>query len=218
MATKYKSDLEKIAQSRTAIENSSLNTEISQLLLEVGYGTEKLQEGKELLAKATKAYDFNTEKNKETSMAYNGFCEKKKELQDLYRKHRRRAKVLFEENKPLIIRLQLQKAIPTLYLEWMDSVKIFYTVLLDNEEMQIPFTVVKISQKELQTTYALIAEVEKQKELHRNVKAESQEATKLKNKAIKELELWIRKFYSYAKIALEDQPQLLESLGKMVRS
>ena len=49
-------------------------------------------------------------------------------------------------------------------------------------------------------------------------KGESQDATKLKDTAFGELDDWMRDFYAVAKIALEDNPQLLESLGKFVRS
>lgn len=49
-------------------------------------------------------------------------------------------------------------------------------------------------------------------------KGESQDATKLKDTAFIELDDWMSEFYVVAKIALEDNPQLLESLGKFVRS
>jgi hypothetical protein len=47
---------------------------------------------------------------------------------------------------------------------------------------------------------------------------ESQEATRGKDKALAELEEWMSDFYAVARIAMEDQPQLLESLGLLVRS
>lgn len=49
-------------------------------------------------------------------------------------------------------------------------------------------------------------------------KGESQDATKLKDTAFGELDDWMREFYAVAKIALEDNPQLLESLEKFVRN
>lgn len=49
-------------------------------------------------------------------------------------------------------------------------------------------------------------------------KGESQDATKLKDSAFGEIDDWMSEFYAVAKIALEDNPQLLESLGKFVRS
>ncbi len=39
-----------------------------------------------------------------------------------------------------------------------------------------------------------------------------------KNKAFKDLEKYMSSFYAVARIALENEPQLLESLGKLVKS
>jgi len=47
---------------------------------------------------------------------------------------------------------------------------------------------------------------------------ESQDATKIKDAAFVKMDDWMSEFYAVAKIALEDNPQLLESLGKLVRS
>lgn len=49
-------------------------------------------------------------------------------------------------------------------------------------------------------------------------RGENQQATKDKDKAFADLEKWVSEFYSIARIALEDKPQLLESLKKFVRS
>ncbi|WP_439130293.1 hypothetical protein [Polaribacter sp.] len=49
-------------------------------------------------------------------------------------------------------------------------------------------------------------------------KGNAQNATKTKNNAFKQLEKWMSNFYAVAKIALEGEPQLLESLGKLVKS
>ena len=49
-------------------------------------------------------------------------------------------------------------------------------------------------------------------------KGETQNATKVKDQAFTAIEKWMRKFYAVANIALEDNPQLLESLGVFVRS
>ena len=49
-------------------------------------------------------------------------------------------------------------------------------------------------------------------------KGESQQATKDKNDAFDALDKWVTRFFKVAKIALEDRPQLLESLGKIMKN
>ncbi len=107
---------------------------------------------------------------------------------------------------------------PTTYLSSMDSVKVFYKEALENQEILTALQVLKVSTEELQTTQGLINDVEKLRNEYLNEKGESQEATKVKDEALKQLDKWMRNFYAVASIALEDNPQLIESLGKVVKS
>ena len=47
---------------------------------------------------------------------------------------------------------------------------------------------------------------------------ESQAATKAKDAAFAKIDDWMSEFYAVARIGLEDNPQLLEALGKIVKS
>jgi hypothetical protein len=49
-------------------------------------------------------------------------------------------------------------------------------------------------------------------------KGESQDSTKIKDAAFYKIDDWMSEFYAVAKIGLEDNPQLLEALGKIVRN
>jgi len=218
MSRKSQTELQRIDQGKTAIGNSVANAEISELLAEVGYGTEKMQEGQSILSSAISAYDNNKVEDTETDLAHDLFEDKKEELEKIYAKHRKRAKLRFDEDASTLIKLELHKAIPTTYLEWLETVKIFYKVLLGDEALQLSLQGVKISQTELQETQGLISQTEKLREAYLNEDGESQDATKIKDKSIKNLDKWMGKFFSYAEIALEDKPQLLESLGKFVKS
>ena len=72
--------------------------------------------------------------------------------------------------------------------------------------------------EQLNDTIQLIATLEAARSKYLREKGESQDATKLKDKAFGEIDEWMSEFYAVAKIALEENPQLLESLGKFVRS
>lgn len=72
--------------------------------------------------------------------------------------------------------------------------------------------------KELTTTNKVIADVVLARREYLREKGESKEATKVKDAAFDKMDDWMRDFYAVSKIALEDHPQLLESLGKLVRS
>lgn len=64
----------------------------------------------------------------------------------------------------------------------------------------------------------LVAELEASRASYLKEKGESQNTTDLKDEAFRKLNSWMSDFKSIARIALEDQPQLLEALGIFVRS
>jgi len=76
----------------------------------------------------------------------------------------------------------------------------------------------KISLEELNATQAQIGELKTTRASYRREVGESQEATKKKDAAFAKIDDWMSEFYAVARIALEDQPQLLEALGKVVKS
>ncbi len=64
----------------------------------------------------------------------------------------------------------------------------------------------------------LISELETARAVYLKEKGgESQDATKGKDAAFAKIDDWMSEFYAVAKIGLEDNPQLLEALGKTIR-
>ena len=78
-------------------------------------------------------------------------------------------------------------------------------------------SVLKISADDLKEGNKLISELEIARETYLKEKGESQDATKAKDAAIYKIDEWMSKFFAVAKIGLEDNPQLLEALGKTVK-
>ncbi len=76
----------------------------------------------------------------------------------------------------------------------------------------------KITQQEIKKQLQLLTEVEQAYTDYQKEKGESQQATKDKNDAFDALDKWVTRFFKVAKIALEDRPQLLESLGKIMKN
>ena len=76
----------------------------------------------------------------------------------------------------------------------------------------------KITAEQLNAANALIADVETTRADYLREKGESQNATQTKDASFAVLDDWMSEFYAVARIALEDQPQLLEALGLLVRN
>ena len=206
-----------LEQSRIVLTNTTSQTKIATILAEFGYNEETLNQGKTLYEEALKAYNFNKQEDLETTEAYALFTQKKEALQQLYRLHRKKAKVIFKKDPMSLTKLNLSGSLPTAYLSWMETLNTFYQEA-QNPELQKRMARLKITPEEVNKGAALITETETARAEYLREKGESQDATKQKDQTFAQLDEWMREFFDVAKIALEDNPQLLESLGKFVRS
>jgi len=104
------------------------------------------------------------------------------------------------------------------YIKWLEVVKKFYSVAIKDSGIQAKLVRLKITLDDLTAASTLISDLEAARAEYLREKGESQDATKAKDTAFVKIDDWMSEFYAVARIALEDRPQLLESLGKFVRS
>ena len=211
-------DAEILELYRVSLTNAGSQPAIAQVLDEFGYGPEKLAEGRAKLDDAFAAYHGKGIEDNETSAARHAFDTKKDQLTKLYALDRRKAKAVFRKEPLLAERLKVDGSMPRTYMKWLETVRTFYAVCQADPELQKRLLPTKITPEYLGTTYALIAELEAARADYIREKGESQNATKLKDAAFGVIDDWMRDFYAIARIALEESPQLLESLGRLVRS
>ena len=215
---RHLSEVEALEQYRVSLENVGNQTEIATIMAEFGYDETLLTEGKTLLTKTREAFDFNKKEDDETTEAYKNFTETKENLAKTYTLHRKKGKVIFRKEPTTLSKLALTGSLPTAYIKWLETVKKFYTVAVSDTEIQNKLVRLKVSTEELNGTIQLISNLEQARSEYLREKGESQDSTKSKDKAFAEIDDWMSEFYAVAKIALEDHPQLLESLGKFVKS
>ena len=215
---KNQTEAEALEQYRVSFENVEKQPEIATIMAEFGYDETLLTDGKTLLTKTRQAFDFNKKEDDETTEAYKNFTELKENLATTYTLHRKKGKVIFRKEPTTLNKLALTGSLPTAYIKWLETVKKFYTVAAADSDIQSKLVRLKITTEEINGTIQLITNLELARAEYLREKGESQDATKLKDKAFEEIDDWMSEFYAVAKIALEDNPQLLESLGKFVRS
>ena len=215
---KNQTEAEALEQYRVSFENVEKQPEIATIMAEFGYDETLLTEGKTLLTKTRQAFDFNKKEDDETTEAYKNFTELKENLAKTYSLHRKKGKVIFRKEPTTLSKLALTGSLPTAYIKWLETVKKFYTVASSDTEIQSKLVRLKITTEEINGTIQLITNLELARAEYLREKGESQDSTKSKDKAFGEIDDWMSEFYAVAKIALEDNPQLLESLGIFVRS
>ena len=203
---------------RVALENVQEQPEIATVMAELGYDSALITEGKQLLEQTRNIFDFNKTEDDETSVAYADFSNRKKDLETIYSLHRKKAKVVFRKDPVTLKQLALDGSLQKSYVKWIETVKKFYTVAATNTEIQGKLARLKVTPEDITATNTKVTELEKARAEYLREKGESQDATKAKDAAFAKIDDWMSEFYAVAKIGLEEKPQLLEALGKIVRS
>ena len=203
---------------RVALENVEAQSEIATIMAEFGYDSAMIEEGKQLFTKTREAYDLNVKEDDETSQAYSDFVNKRDQLEDIYSLHRKKAKVIFRKDLEIMKRLELDGAMPRVYVKWLETVKKFYTEMLADTTLQENISRLKVTVEDLNAANTLVNELEAARSEYLREKGESQDATTAKDTVFSELDDWMSEFYAVARIALEDNIQLLEALGVIIRN
>lgn len=214
----YFSDVEFIESARVAQQGAKDKTEIATALAEVGYTVEVIAEGEALTQTAITCYETNFREDNETRSSYKTFSNLKNELVQLFRADRKKARIVFRKDPVTLQNLDIHKPEPRVYVDWLQNMKKFYEVAVADASIQFALARLKVTVEGLTANQAKISELEAARVDYLQEEGESQQATKEKDAAIEALSDWMSDFKAVAKIALEDKPQLLESLGIFVRS
>jgi hypothetical protein len=203
---------------RVALENAECQPEIAKIMIEFGYDSNVITQGKELFTITRQAYDMNVKEDDESSLAYSNLTGKRNLLEDTYSLHRKKAKVVFRKDPITMQKLSIDGSIPRAYVRWLETVKKFYSEVLSDNEVQTKLSRLKLTAEDLNAANTLISELEAARSEYLKEKGESQDSTKQKDAAFATLDDWMSEFYAVARIALEDNLQLLEALGVLVRN
>ncbi len=218
VTTKRKTEGQIIENYRITLANVENQPQIASTLAEYTYDLPVINKGRALLQATIVALNFNQQEDNETIQARANFDEKVDLMTHKYAAHRRKAKVAFRKDEVILKQLGLTGEYSKAYIKWISSMKTFYNGVLSNPAHLAALLVFKITEADITSCITEINALETTRVLYLKEIGESQEATKAKDKALAELEEWMSDFYMVAKIAMEEQPQLLESLGLFVRS
>lgn len=198
--------------------NLSKETELSQEMAEYGYDADKIAIGKKLYDKANEQYLKNKKEIADETAVALDYRKKLEQLTQVFANHRKRAKVVFKDQDEVLKKLHIKGTPPRNRAELIKEIEIFYTEFNNDETLLNAVKVMKIQAEQVTTQLEQVEKVQAAYASYLQEKGENQQATKDKNQAFAELEKWVRELYTVGKIALEDKPQLLESIAKFIRS
>jgi len=219
MATKlFTSESKFLERSRTALTNAQSNAVIKAALADYGMNDEALVGGKQIFKISQSAWESNIREDAESTEASIAYQTTYRELQATFKVHRDKTLIFFKKNPELLVRLGVKGRFPQKYNDFFDKAKQFYNTIKTDAELQAEFDKIKITAAIVDECLALLEELLAKRSHFDKELAESQDMTKNKNAALIALKSWMDDFDAIAKVALYDQPQLLEALGIFVRS
>lgn len=127
------------------------------------------------------------------------------------------AKVALKDNASAQVALQMtgRRAVRT--SKWLNQTKVFYNNLLANQEWLSAMASFGITAEMITAGLEEIKAVESYGEVILSEKGDAQNATIMRDNKLEELFEWVSDYEDIARVALMDQPQLLEKLGIVVK-
>ena len=218
MTNRIYSEYKYLEWTRTLIDNATSHSEISKALAIVGYDKTVIAEGKQLYLTAKQLFDINKIEDDETRDSRKIYKSKIEELVEVFKPDRIKARVIFRNDSTTQEKLMINGGFPNSYPTLIQRTEKFYTVLNTDTQLQQKVAKLKITPNKIKTGLKAVISLQSARNNYKTEIGESQDATKAKDSAITNLENWIKDFKDIAQIALEDQPQLQESLGIFVKS
>ena len=203
----------KLQRYRSSLNNALGYPALRKPLAKYSYDRAKLLTGQAFLDKvvtlqSTKDDTFGAQKDATDAIAHRWNA-----LKPRFTEHRQLARMAFKKQRGVLTQLKVDTRLKTSFSGWMAQATAFYSKIGQHSKGIGRYGV---TPEVLQETHTHLAELLALYDQQSQRKAEAQNTTEQRNRTMKELDAWMSEFYQIAKIALKDEPQLLEMLGVVV--
>ncbi|MEO1255190.1 MAG: hypothetical protein AAFY41_09945, partial [Bacteroidota bacterium] len=203
----------KLINSSVAITNGKSNAQINSEMALYSYSDAKMAEGEALLKDAQDKHEKQKQEYGEQYAATDALETAMFETNKQYMRHVKLARIAFEGDKEAINALQLQGRRKQTYTGWINQSSIFYKNALKNDAIKAELVSMNIPEATLMAMEEKIKDVHDKLTEQLKEKGEAQKATEVRDNALEDLLDWMAKYKAVAKVAFEDDPQLIEILG-----
>lgn len=202
---------------RTFIEHGMFMPEIIKKLSLMGFGPKEMIKGRNLLEATHDEHEKHNSFRKESLQTSDQFTIKFNEIYEEFARHRGRAKVAFRNNEYILNDfLAVNKGQSIKYVDWLTAAKRFYHNSLASREIIHSFRKVLVFRVELEKSLNDIEELERLRLKQEYESGQSKIHTEIRNEKLSKLKEWYNEALSIARVALENEPNLLEALGVKV--
>ncbi len=199
------------------LQNASGITAIADKLAPYGYDQAKFDEGWALYSEARDLSDRQKDTYAARVGARSRFAFKMRALYSCYQHYLVISRVLFEGDAGVAELFEFDGKRKYRIAGRIAQIRRFFTYAM-KEELFPVFTANGVPISAFSDALADVAEVEGLYGVYKNARSLSQKTTLARNEALFVLETWIKLLISFARMALADDEQLLESLMILVRT
>ena len=201
-----------------AIIYNSLNADVAPLLEVRGIDAAYLERGQNLFQETAALVELQKKEYQEERAAFDQYFTEKDDVKDMFKQTRTLAKALSKSDKNLQNRLKFTYLGSLSEEDWIRTAIDFYDSLLRETEFLEVLSRYNVSVEQLNEEKSALENLSILRFKSLTEKGQAQEATRQRNLKLEELEDYCQLLKTVASIALAGKPQLLESLGVLVRS
>ena len=202
-----------IASAQTAIYNAMQHKEIQRKLNQYGFPAKRMQEGNTLLHNAILLQHQKNDRYGEKQELAGQLDTQMKETRKKFSHHVATVKLAFRNDPTTLAKFKVGR-IATRRNDWQMQATYFYDKALAYADVLENY---QLTQGELAQNQANVEALIATQNRRMQMKGDAEEATRARNVSMQALHVWMKEFYSIARIALQDRPQLLEALGIPVK-
>ncbi|MEQ8303893.1 MAG: hypothetical protein RIB47_10915 [Cyclobacteriaceae bacterium] len=203
----------KLLFARNAITNGRDVEAISTVITSYGYDLATMNEGMALLDTTAGLQAKQKQEYGEQYAATDAFQVARAAMNKTYMRQVKLARIGLKGDKANYEALQLSGGRKQAFPGWLQQAKAFYTNVMLSPVALAALAKFNTSQEELTAASLELTALEQKYNEQLKEKGEAQAATEARDKALDDLEEWMSDYIAVARIALEDEPQLLEMLG-----
>lgn len=203
---------------QVAIDSALSNPEIQVFLTPFGYPPEELQHGRTLYEAAIAAFQKQKENYADQFGASATLDQLREDVNKTYIRQVKLARIAFKDDPVATAKLALTGERKRSFTGWLGQVQQFYAALAGDKRLQQGLARFGVTPKTIEQDQAQIQLVMEANVARETEKGEAQQSTKDRDSALDDLLEWHSDFVAIARIALEEKPQLLETLGILIAS
>jgi hypothetical protein len=213
----YKTFNEQLESWRIRIWNAADDPEIQPRLSIYGYTPEKFDEGKSLWQQTDQAGKQQAKEQNEQTAATDAFNQARDKSEDDLKRTKKVARIAFDGNNAAFNALTLDQLNISRFEDWLIDAEKFYANLLGNTQWAETMQAYSYTLEALTAQQQEVNDLKSLQQAQHSEMGEAQLATKEKWDYYKQLKKWCDQLTELAKIEFEDDAQILEKLGILVR-